>query len=156
MTPRVFLVVTALASACASTRVGTTAATTPTAPAQPASTPTTPPLPPVASPSPGVHYGPGALRYLVHRQLHIQQTLGDHVQAQTLGARPLKRPRRRGRAAPAGPVCAWSRARPITSRGAERTRANPTSCRARGPPVGPPSSPPTAATWPARYAIRRP
>src|SRR5205823_14076014 len=87
MTPRVFLVVTALGSACASTKVGTTAATTPTAPAQPASTPTTPPLPPVASPSLGVHYGPGALRYLVHRQLHIQQTLGDHVQAQNLGAR---------------------------------------------------------------------
>src|SRR5216110_2695405 len=87
MTPRVFLVVPALGSACASHKVGTTAATTPTAPAQPASTPTTPPLPPVASPSLGVHYGPGALRYLVHRQLHIQQTLGDHVQAQNLGAR---------------------------------------------------------------------
>src|SRR5947207_1815455 len=87
MTPRVFLVVTALGSACASTRAGTTATTAPTAPAQPASTPTTPPLPPVASPSLGVHYGPGALRYLLHRQLHIQQTLGDHVQAQSLGAR---------------------------------------------------------------------
>src|SRR2546429_7897423 len=87
MTPRVLLGVTALASSCASTRVGTTAATTPTAPAQPASTPTTPPLPPVASPSLGVHYGPGALRYLVRRRLHIQQTLGDQVQAQNLGAR---------------------------------------------------------------------
>jgi len=34
-----------------------------------------------------VRYGPGAQRYLVHRQLHIQQTLGEQVQAQTLGAR---------------------------------------------------------------------
>jgi len=34
-----------------------------------------------------VRYGPGAQRYLVHRQLHIRQTLGDQVQAQTLGAR---------------------------------------------------------------------
>ena len=87
MTTRLLIVVTALASACASTRAGTTAATTPTAPAQPASTPIAPPPSPPPSPSLGVHYGPGALRYLVYRQLHIQQTLGDHVQAQKLGAR---------------------------------------------------------------------
>ena len=83
MTPRLLLVVTALAGGCASGRAGTVAATSPAAPAQPPATPTTPPSPPPTS----VHYGPGALRYLLHRQLHIRQTLGDQVQAQTLGAR---------------------------------------------------------------------
>ena len=83
MTPRLLLVVTALAGGCASGRAGTVAATSPAAPAQPPATPTTPPSPPPTS----VHYGPGALRYLLHRQLHIRQTLGDHVQAQSLGAR---------------------------------------------------------------------
>src|SRR5437016_11227374 len=83
MTPRLLLVVTALAGGCASGRAGTVAATSPAAPAQPPATPTTPPSPPPTS----VHYGPGALRYLVHRQLNIQQTLGDQVQAQNLGAR---------------------------------------------------------------------
>jgi len=83
MTPRLLLVVTALAGGCASGRAGTVAATSPAAPAQPPATPTTPPSPPPTS----VHYGPGALRYLLHRQLHIRQTLGDQVQAQNLGAR---------------------------------------------------------------------
>jgi hypothetical protein len=95
MRPVRLLVVTALAGACASGRAGTAAApgaaplpgaapsTSPAVPAQP-----TPPLSPTPSPpSAGVRYGPGALRYLVHRQLHIQQTLGDQVQAQNLGAR---------------------------------------------------------------------
>jgi len=87
MTPRLLLVVTALASGCASGRAGPAATATPAAPAQPPSTPTTPPPPPAAPASASVHYGPGALRYLVHRQLNIQQTLGDQVQAQSLGAR---------------------------------------------------------------------
>lgn len=88
MTPRRLLVASVLAGACASGRAGTAAAPAPppptsaAAPIQP-----TPPPPPPASASAGVRYGPGAQRYLVHRQLHIQQTLGDHVQAQTLGAR---------------------------------------------------------------------
>jgi hypothetical protein len=87
VTPRRLLAVTALASACASGRVGTAAAPAPAAPAQPAATPTTSPSAP-ASPTPAsVHYGPGAVRYLVHRQLNIRQTLGDQVQAQSLGAR---------------------------------------------------------------------
>ena len=83
MTPRLLLVVIALVGGCASGRAGTVAATSPAAPAQPPATPTTPPSPPPTS----VHYGPGALRYLLHRQLHIRQTLGDQVQAQNLGAR---------------------------------------------------------------------
>jgi hypothetical protein len=88
VTPRLLPVVTALAWACASGRAGTAGATSTAAPAQPPATPTTAPSPPPTAPaSASIHYGPGALRYLVHRQLHIQQTLGDQVQAQTLGAR---------------------------------------------------------------------
>src|SRR6266516_4115264 len=80
------LVASVLAGACASGRAGTAAAPAPAtsaaAPIQP-----TPPSPPPASASASVRYGPGAQRDLVHRQLHIQQTLGEQVQAQTLGAR---------------------------------------------------------------------
>jgi len=96
MTPRLLVVVSALACACASGRAGTAAppaaapppgAAPGTSPAGPAATATTPPSPPPASGSTTVRYGPSALRYLVQRQLHIQQTVGDHVQAQNLGAR---------------------------------------------------------------------
>jgi hypothetical protein len=90
MTPRRLLTVTALASACASGRAGTTAPAAPATPVQPPSTATSPPSPlsPPAAPAPAsLHYGPAALRYLVHRHLNIQQTLGDQVQAQSLGAR---------------------------------------------------------------------
>lgn len=34
-----------------------------------------------------VRYGPSAVRYVVHRQLHIQQALGEQTQAQNVGAR---------------------------------------------------------------------
>lgn len=34
-----------------------------------------------------VRYGPSALRYVVHRQLHIQQVLGEQTQSQNVGAR---------------------------------------------------------------------
>jgi hypothetical protein len=34
-----------------------------------------------------VRYGPSALRYVVHRQLHIQQVLGEQTTAQNVGAR---------------------------------------------------------------------
>ncbi len=93
MTPRQLLVASVLAGACASGRAGTAA---PAAAPPPGAAPTTssaapiqptPPAPPPASGSASVRYGPGAQRYLVHRQLHIRQTLGDQVQAQTLGAR---------------------------------------------------------------------
>ena len=87
MTPRLLLFVAALAGGCASGRAGTAAAPTPASPAQPPSTPATPAPPPVASAPASVRYGPSALRYLVHRQLNIQQTLGDQVQSQSLGAR---------------------------------------------------------------------
>jgi hypothetical protein len=34
-----------------------------------------------------IRYGPSAVRYVVHRQLHIQQVLGEQTQAQNVGAR---------------------------------------------------------------------
>src|SRR6266496_5102636 len=70
------LVASVLAGACASGRAGTAAAPAP-APSAAAPIQPTPPSPPPASASASVRYGPGAQRYLVHRQLHIQQTLGD-------------------------------------------------------------------------------
>jgi len=87
MTPRLLLFVAALAGGCASGRAGTAAAPAPASPAQPPSTPATPAPPVVASAPASVRYGPSALRYLVHRQLNIQQTLGDQVQSQNVGAR---------------------------------------------------------------------
>jgi len=87
MTPRLVLFVAALAGGCASGRAGTAAAPEPASPAQPPSTPATPAPPVVASAPASVRYGPSALRYLVHRQLSIQQTLGDQVQSQNVGAR---------------------------------------------------------------------
>ncbi|HEX4575484.1 MAG TPA: hypothetical protein VH158_10145, partial [Gemmatimonadales bacterium] len=44
--------------------------------------PTPPPRPPAT-----IRYGPNAARYLVHRQLHITQTVGTQTQTQDLGAR---------------------------------------------------------------------
>lgn len=84
MTPRWLLVASALAGGCASGRAGTAAAP---APATSVAAPIQPTLPSPPPASAGVRYGPGAQRYLVHRQLHIQQTLGDQVQAQAFGAR---------------------------------------------------------------------
>jgi hypothetical protein len=89
MSARRLLVVSALTGACASGRAGPAVAPPGAAPTTSAATAAQPTLPasvPVPPPA-GVRYGPGAVRYLVHRKLHIQQTLGDQVQAQTLGAR---------------------------------------------------------------------
>ena len=51
--------------------------------------PTTAPVTegPSAHPPDVVRYGPSALRYVVHRRLHIQQALGEQTQAQNVGAR---------------------------------------------------------------------
>jgi hypothetical protein len=83
-----------LAAACASGR-GVQPATTPgpyaTTSDQPAARPDsashTPMPPPPPPPSEIVRYGPSALRYLIHRRLHILQTLGERTQAQDLGTR---------------------------------------------------------------------
>ncbi len=87
MIRRLLLAGTALTAACAP-RSGTPSAAAPAlTPASGAST-TTP-----ATEGPSAHrpevarYGPSALRYVVHRRLHIQQALGDQTQAQDVGAR---------------------------------------------------------------------
>ena len=88
MSARRLLVVSVLAGACVRGRAGTVLPPPGAIPTPPAATPAPPTLP-ASPPGPaaGVRYGPGAVRYLVRRRLHIQQTLGDQVQAQTLGAR---------------------------------------------------------------------
>jgi len=88
MRPRPLCVAAALTAACGSGR-----AVTPPAPATPspyspaASQPAAPPTSPARPHVDAVHYGPSAVRYLVHRQLHIQQALGDQTQVQDLGVR---------------------------------------------------------------------
>lgn len=88
MRPRPLCVAAALTAACGSGR-----AVTPPAPATPtpyspaASQPAAPPTSPARPRVDAVHYGPSAVRYLVHRQLHIQQALGDQTQVQDLGVR---------------------------------------------------------------------
>ena len=86
MTRELRLLGTAFATACAAGSRGTPAASVPAPPA-PATTsvpetPTTPARRPDA-----IRYGPSALRYVVHRRLHIQQALGGQTQAQDVGAR---------------------------------------------------------------------
>jgi len=82
------VLVAALAAACGGRRGGSVEAPAPVLPAT---------APPVAlpdqptSPAPrrsdAVRYGPSALRYLVHRRLHVQQGQAERPQATDLGAR---------------------------------------------------------------------
>jgi hypothetical protein len=74
----------ALATACAAGTRGTPAASVPS-PAAPATRVPDPATAPTRR-SDAVRYGPSALRYVVHRRLHIQQALGDQTQSQDLGA----------------------------------------------------------------------
>jgi hypothetical protein len=95
MTRRLLVWGAAFAAACASRGGGAPAAPAvpaPTVPAaQPGTAPAQPLAPTAAAPTPrrsdAVHYGPSALRYVVHRQVHIQQGLAERPQAQDLGAR---------------------------------------------------------------------
>jgi hypothetical protein len=98
MTPRLLVWGAAFAAACASRGGGAPATPAPALPAaqpgaasaQPApAAPPAPPAPAGATPRrpDAVRYGPSALRYVVHRQLHIQQGLAEQPQAQDLGAR---------------------------------------------------------------------
>jgi hypothetical protein len=81
-------VAAALTAACGSGRAVTPPpAATPSPYAPAASQPAAPPTPPAKPRADPVRYGPSAVRYLVHRQLHIQQALGDQNQMQDLGVR---------------------------------------------------------------------
>ncbi len=79
MTRRLLCLTAALAAACASGSRGTASAPGPGAtPYGPAS---------VTRPEDAIRYGPSAVRYSVHRQLHIQQGVGEQVHTQDLGTR---------------------------------------------------------------------
>jgi hypothetical protein len=81
------LVTLALTGACAASRAGTSAPPAPTPPPYaPTSTSTPEPPPPHAAEA--VRYKPSAVRYLVHRRIHIEQALaGDQTQSQDIGAK---------------------------------------------------------------------
>src|SRR3989440_49857 len=91
MTRALPLLVAVLAAACASRRGGARELPAPASPA------TVPPVAPSDKPAPvvpaaprrsdAVRYGPSALRYVVHRQLHVQQGQAERPQATDLGAR---------------------------------------------------------------------
>src|SRR2546427_7572567 len=89
MTRRLLVTGAALAAACAS-RAGA-GGSTPAPVAPPPAAPAAAPVQPIAQPagrrSDVIHYGPSALRYVVHRRLHIQQGQAERPQAQDLGAR---------------------------------------------------------------------
>jgi hypothetical protein len=88
MIRRLLLAGTAFTAACATGSRGTPDVAAPALTPAPGA-PTTAP----ATEGPSAHhldvvrYGPSALRYVVHRRLHIQQALGDQTQAQDVGAR---------------------------------------------------------------------
>lgn len=86
MTRRPVLLMLALATACAGGHSGSTVSSTPTPTPY---TPSTASTPETVAPRPtdAVRYGPSAIRYVVHRRLHIQQALGDQTQSQDVGTR---------------------------------------------------------------------
>ncbi len=87
MIRRLLLAGTALTAACAPGSRGTPAAAPALTPA-PGVPPTSPATAGASAHRPDVvRYGPSAVRYVVHRRLHIQQALGDQTQAQDVGAR---------------------------------------------------------------------
>lgn len=89
MIRRLLIAGTALAAACSAGTHGTSTPTSLPAPANPTPDPyaTSPGATPASPRTDAVRYGPAAQRFLVHRQLHIQQALGDQTQAQNVGAR---------------------------------------------------------------------
>src|SRR5207248_11621290 len=87
MTARLHVPAAMLAAACTSGKAGAGANTAPTpGPYAPTSS-EAPAVQPAAPPGGrSVRYGPSAVRYLVHRRLHIQQAFSGQQQAQDLGA----------------------------------------------------------------------
>jgi len=86
---RSMLLAVALLAACGGSRAPTPATPAP-APAAPPYAPalSSPTEGPASRPPEAVRYRPSALRYVVHRQLHIEQALaGDQTQSQNIGAR---------------------------------------------------------------------
>src|SRR3989442_6240531 len=86
MTRRLLLAGTAFLTACAAGSRGTSTAAPAINPAPGAISPAAAAEAPAPHRADAVRYGPSALRYVVHRQGHIPQTLGDRPQAQDVGA----------------------------------------------------------------------
>lgn len=81
------LLTLALTGACAGSRGGASARPVPTPPPY-APTTTVTPEPPALHAADAVRYRPSAVRYVVHRRLHIEQALaGDQTQSQDIGAK---------------------------------------------------------------------
>src|SRR2546428_1040075 len=80
---------TAFLTACAAGSRGTSTAAPAINPAPGAISPAAAAEAPAPHRADAVRYGPSALRYVVHRQVHIQQTLGDRPQSQDVGPRVL-------------------------------------------------------------------
>lgn len=88
MIRRLLLAGTALIAACAPRSQGTPTAAAPELTPAPGVPSTTPPTEGASAHRPDVvRYRPSAVRYVVHRRLHIQQALGEQTQAQDVGAR---------------------------------------------------------------------
>ncbi len=92
MARRLLVIAAALTAACASARGGTAPSPAPGATPAPASAVAEAPAAagaatPAALRADVIRYGPSALRYVIHRRLHIQQALGGQEQGQDLGAR---------------------------------------------------------------------
>jgi len=87
MTRRLLLAGTAFLTACAAGSRGTSAAAPAINSAPGATSPAAATEAPATHRPDAVRYGPSALRYVVHRRLHIQQVLGEQTQAQDIGAR---------------------------------------------------------------------
>ena len=88
MIRRLLLAGTAFTAACAAGSRGTSTAAAPALNPAPGASTTAPVTEGPSTHRPDVaRYGPSALRYVVHRRLHIQQALGDQTQAQDVGAR---------------------------------------------------------------------
>ncbi len=75
MSRRLLCFAAALSAACGSGGKGEIASTRPSPQLRPAGT------------AEAVRFGPSALHYVIHRQLHIQQVFGGQTQSQDLGAR---------------------------------------------------------------------
>src|SRR5438093_941518 len=170
MTRRGLVIGVAVAAGCASRSGGPVAASAPVTPAATAPSPPAPGDQPAARRFDAVRYGPSALRYLVHRRVHIEQALGGQTPVQALGVRvyvaaTISGPADRvgypatctvdsvvaGSGAPLPPPTAGN----VSPAALARTQASPSS--SRGPAVRrlSPSSPPTDAISAGSRATRR-
>src|SRR3989442_15121880 len=87
MTRRLLLAGTAFLTACAAGSRGTSTAAPAINPSPGAISPAAAAEAPAPHRADAVRYGPSALRYVVHRQVHIQQILRGRPPSQDIGSR---------------------------------------------------------------------